>query len=253
MGGPRAILNRVTITGADDRTSVAEMLDVATEFPFAEWGILFSERAARPRYPGPEWLASLLAEYRQLNLSAHVCGRWVRDICEGRWTLLAERPDTFTLFDRMQLNFRSHLPKINHVDFLRGLAAQAESTLSGTEFIFQLGSLGDDILLKAHAVGIDAVGVFDTSGGTGVLPDAWPAPDTLPPPEGEYGIHHLGSAGYAGGLSPDNLAEQLPLIAEKVGDVPVWIDVESKVRTDEVLDMAKVRRFLKAAEPWVIH
>jgi hypothetical protein len=38
------MLERVTITGADDSTSIDEMLALSRRFPFVEWGILVSKR-----------------------------------------------------------------------------------------------------------------------------------------------------------------------------------------------------------------
>ena len=45
---------------------------------------------ASPRYPSFTWLEKLAQtkqEHPELRLSGHICGRWVRDICEGNWTI----------------------------------------------------------------------------------------------------------------------------------------------------------------------
>lgn len=54
--------------------------------------------------------------------------------------------------------------------------------------------------------------------------------------------------GYAGGLSPDNIAEQLDLIDAAAGDVDYWVDAETHVRTEEVFDVEKCYRFLEVCE-----
>jgi hypothetical protein len=57
--------------------------------------------------------------------------------------------------------------------------------------------------------------------------------------------------GYAGGLGPDNLAEELRRIEEVAGDAEVWIDMETNVRTAERFDLDKVRRCYDLARPWL--
>ena len=50
-------------------------------------------------------------------------------------------------------------------------------------------------------------------------------------PVGKLAI--LGGLGaYAGGLGPDNLEEELKRIEEVAGDRTIWIDMETKVRSD---------------------
>ncbi len=53
--------------------------------------------------------------------------------------------------------------------------------------------------------------------------------------------------GYAGGLKPSNIAQQLPLIAAAAGDGPYWIDMESGVRdADDRFDLGKCRAVCEA-------
>ena len=78
------------------------------------------------------------------------------------------------------------------------------------------------------------------SGGAGILPNAWPqARDCY--------------CGYAGGLSPDNIEEQLPEIEKVAGEGPIWLDMETHVRSedDRQFELAKVRQVLKKTDPWV--
>jgi phosphoribosylanthranilate isomerase len=53
--------------------------------------------------------------------------------------------------------------------------------------------------------------------------------------------------GFAGGLGPDNIAELARYVTESMGDSdgPTWLDMESGVRTDDRLDLAKVRAVLE--------
>ena len=38
------MLERITVTGADDLVDPAELCAIAADFPFVEWGILFSAK-----------------------------------------------------------------------------------------------------------------------------------------------------------------------------------------------------------------
>lgn len=51
------MLERVTITGADDSTDISQLVELSQEFPFVEWGILVSRRSeGGPRFPSREWI-----------------------------------------------------------------------------------------------------------------------------------------------------------------------------------------------------
>lgn len=57
---------------------------------------------------------------------------------------------------------------------------------------------------------------------------------------------------FAGGLGPENLAAQLGGLEHHVGDAAIWINLESRVRSDDSrqLDLGKVRKCLEIAEPY---
>lgn len=82
--------------------------------------------------------------------------------------------------------------------------------------------------------------LFDKSGGAGILPNEWPVAE--------------GYAGYAGGLSPDNVEHELMRIQEARNGYPVWIDAETKLRSDDdkVFELYKVEEFVTRAYPWTI-
>jgi phosphoribosylanthranilate isomerase len=83
--------------------------------------------------------------------------------------------------------------------------------------------------------------LFDSSGGKGISPKSWPSvPAAL-------------RCGFAGGLGPDNLASELGRLERIVGDRSVWIDMQSRVRSEDgaVLDLAKVRACLEASRAYV--
>jgi len=239
------IIDKVTITGADDATDIQEMLEFSRRFDRIEWGILLSEtKMGTPRYPSKEWLARLHPHGKmmdpvfyamptgllmRMHLAMHVCGKWTKNI-------LKNAPDEFVYktawnFDRIQMNF-SHGEEFDP-EFAKSLSI---GTNNDKQYIFQVGKAGDNPAMRLAQESLDVAVLFDRSGGKGKSPDEWPAPL-----EGLY-------CGYAGGLNPDNITEELRKIAAVVNvDQHIWIDMESGVRTDDKLDMAKVEACYMAA------
>lgn len=226
------ILDRVTITGADDTILPEALLDLAGAFPFVEWGILFSpKRQGSPRYPSPDWVGRLcdaVAEYEitdgeEIGLSAHLCGGWVRDWIAGNPSWLNQYAGDADYFQRVQLNFH-------------GEPAMWTGAVDAEE---------RQVIVQADGVNVPPAGMvplFDVSGGKGALPLLWPK--ALP------GLY----CGYAGGLGPDNVVAQVNgPIADAAGAGRVWIDMETRVRTDERFDLRKVRQVLEQVAPLVVY
>ena len=234
----KKIIKQVTVTGADDSVTVKEMVEIQKQYPFVEWGILLSKTSeGRSRFPTQGWIERLCPFKYMLTLSGHVCGRWVRDICEGKNTMYEDRSWFDGLFGRYQLNFHACLHKIQHgISFTGTLLS-----LNVKQVIFQFDEVNDDLLKVARKNHIDAVPLFDTSGGAGVLPQEWPMTMNV-------------YSGYAGGLSPENLVSEMERIEKVCDDGPIWIDAETRLRSDDdqQFDLEKVVRFLEEAKPWVL-
>jgi hypothetical protein len=220
-------LNKVTITGADDEVSHSELRRISKEFPFVEWGILFSAaRTGTPRYPSDEWVASMPV----MPLAAHLCGSYARDVLDGSGFCLPSH-----LYQRVQVNGWRPSP----------LFVELARLWRRLEFILQAKN---EPSLKAAADEVRAIGrnyyaasvLLDPSGGRGIDAQAeWVAP----PP----GI----SVGYAGGINPDNVVD----VIERLNAIPLeqsyWIDMESGVRIDDQFDLTQVVRVLELARPFV--
>lgn len=232
-------LKQVTITGADDSINPAELCNISAEYPFVEWGILLSKSSAgERRFPSYNWLDKL-AETEGLMLSGHICGHWVRNICDGGYEICADINNYLPKFQRFQLNFHSYLHWIKSPKaFIRSLKAL---TIEHQQIIFQFDAVNNNLLRVAKEAGVDAVPLFDLSGGAGVLPTKWEAP------VGDY-------CGYAGGLSPENLKEQLSKISQVVGEGNIWVDAETHLRSngDKQFDVGKVVKYLEIAKDWVM-
>lgn len=240
-------LDRVTITGADDSISPHSLMTLSEAYPYVEWGILVSASQSRtPRFPSYRWVQELVRLAKEQTvppkLSLHVCGRWTRQFLIG----IVEQGLSECIFDefqRIQLNFHAERTDCKPLLFNRALRQ-----FPTKEFIFQIdGAGGNDHFESALVMeNRNCVSLYDISGGAGVLPEEWPKPFWILDNKLQY-------HGYAGGLGPDNLAEQLPLIAEAAGDCRIWIDCETRVRSenDSRFDLDKVLRFIKIAQPFV--
>lgn len=250
-------LDRVTMTGADDSVSPADLAALSKEFPFVEWGILFSRKQqGSPRWPSTEWLSRMgyVANQEGLDLSAHVCGGWIRDMLIGGSEFFLAVLATLEDYNRTQLNFHAEPLYADPAALASTLARNADLwPLGRRQFIFQMDGRNDSLMqrIREQTDTLDIVPLFDVSHGAGTLPTEWPVAAyrdmgrTYDAPK----LYH----GYAGGLGPDTIADQLPKIAAAAGDARFWIDMETRIRSngDRVFDLEKVRAVLEYCAPFV--
>jgi len=128
-------------------------------------------------------------------------------------------------FPRIQLNLHSNPD--NTDSLLNGLKKRIQE-MPEKEFIFPYSSQTASLL--QYFSGLKNVAVlFDESQGQGVKPSAWPK---------NMNDRHCG---YAGGISPDNVAQVINSISKIVTiNEKYWLDMESGVRTDNQFDLVKV-------------
>jgi len=233
------ILDRVTVTGADASVRPEDLLPLSRRFPFVEWGILLSRsQEGLKRFPPLHWIESFFEIHGggPYSISGHLCGAWVHNFCRGGNAFAIERPTIARRFDRLQLNFHAFAHEVDAPAF----AAALKNLEPAQGYILQFDDVNNALLSAARMGGAQTAALFDMSGGAGVLPAHWPKATE------EY-------CGYAGGLSPENLDEQLHRIAEAASWSRIWIDVETHVRSDDdrLFDLDKVEHFLTVARPWV--
>jgi len=192
----------ITFTGADDKTDIGGMLDLSRHYPI-EWGILFSPKrqGEDPRYPGEDTVRRIVSA--AVPVAAHLCGRHSGDVMKGNVPLLSQ---PLEMFGRIQVNSRK--PRAERIAvFQRKMGIPCIAQARGEAF-------PDDRSI---------LWLFDQSGGRGEAPAKWP-PHPHP--------HRL--VGYAGGIGPHNVLDVIETIDAKA---PYWIDMESGVRVDNVLDL----------------
>lgn len=230
-------LTRVTITGADDQVEPASLIALSRAFPFVEWAILGSKtRRGMARFPSDQWMdcwnEARFGEPVDFRWAVHLCGELSRRALSGcqrirGWLHTFARP-AYSV-PRVQLNgfSRYKLPML-------ALAEQ----MPGWEFILQTG----DLLAELHALDLEklhpnVMHLLDASGGRGEVAVWAERPEKR--------------LGYAGGIGPDNVVQQIEHLLSYSTEQAFWIDMESGVRTDDRFDLDKVRRVLELDKPFV--
>jgi hypothetical protein len=220
-----------TFTGIDAKTDLDRVLTLSEEFPFLEFGVLFSlspeDKDARYMAPSVVELVLKKLARHDVNTALHVCGSAVNAYVAG--DQIIKRPALYA--DRIQLNFSA-----NRVPFTVEELDKAIST-APYKIITQHFPPNADLvsLLKAknHQV------LFDLSGGRGVETDEWPdAFDTK-------------TTGFAGGLGPDSIDVALPKILHASRGLNCWIDMESRIRTNGYLDLDLCEAIAKKVAPFI--
>lgn len=211
-------LSHCTLTGVDEATDPARLAGLSSEFPLVEWGFLYSPtRQGQPgRYPSVD---TLLRAFRELpshvRVALHVCGQGVPNLIGGEPDITELVRAAGARGGRIQLNFNQQRDQLD----LARMGAWLDEH-DGIAVITQHNAANAAVHGAFLAHGNHAV-LFDASGGQGRSPEAWPEP--LPGT----------SCGYAGGLGPDNLRQELDLISAVAGGRVIWIDMEGKLRTPD--------------------
>ena len=219
-------LQYVSITGADDAVDIAALNDIANAYPFVEFALLLMpERMGENRFPTMSWIEDFKANYWGAHKAMHLCGSGFLGFVKGEKAIL----NMMDGFNRIQLNLKFGDVDGQYED--EQLLARIREN-PAWEFIIQYTPDKVHLLAPLAEISNHAV-LFDASAGRGVSPDEWPAP--LP---GHF-------CGYAGGLSPENIANNLARIAQATDDIPTWIDMESGVRTDDRFDLEKIKEVLE--------
>ncbi|ABM97398.1 hypothetical protein [Methylibium petroleiphilum] len=190
----------ITLTGADERTDIDALVELVRTNPLVEIGLLYTATPeGRPRYPSRAWLREAAAALSG-RCAIHVCGGGAR-----RELLAGELGDLTRHAPRVQLNG------------ILTLDVATEACRFADTLITQHHELNQQLLgvpARNHAL------LVDGSGGQGIAPAAWMAPDTEKP------------VGFAGGLGPQTLADQLSAISAVAND-GAWVDMEGKLRVKD--------------------
>lgn len=206
----------ITFTGLDAWTDLDRVEELSQRYPI-EWGILFSPKrqGEEARYPSLFNVGRMTHRLGNLNLAAHLCGEHARTVlAQANLPTLKSWLDC--AFGRFQIN----------------TSDPTASPRMVAEFADNFGGTG---ILQSRSTGsfppdTSVEWLYDTSGGRGEAPKAWPP-------------HPGRKVGYAGGITHENARDILAAI-NAAG--PYWIDMESGVRTDDRLDLGKCEAVCRA-------
>lgn len=216
-------------TGPDDAVDPRDLAALSEQYPFVEWSILYSPKdAGTPRNPTVSWIERFSEICATCHTCLHLCDKGLTDFIAGEETVMR----VMKPFKRIQLNLE-YLDAGSKID-AQALAARVRS-LPQWEFIVQYGRKYGHFLSAFNDIPHHAV-LFDGSAGEGIVPGEWPRP---------LDGH---ACGYAGGLNPDNMRQNLEAIARATpAGYTTWVDQETGARTNNVFDLAKVKRVLDIA------
>lgn len=221
----------LTITGADDRFDTLSLAFLMRDLGVqdVEWAFLISaKQAGCARYPTWEWLRSVVASANHHSIfpriALHLCGRIARGFADGLVlpSILEELAPS-----RIQINGWEPAHETD------SLWLQAKKY--GVPMILQCRSEQtlQQVCEDVERVGSGTSVLFDVSGGSGRSPERWPERPPIAP-----GVR----VGYAGGITPATVRNVLSQLGPREG---MWIDCESGVRTNDELDVAKVRQLVE--------
>ncbi len=241
-------LKYITCAGVNEHTDIEDLFKLYAEFPIVEFGIQVSGRKCNYATPRWAWLKQLYAEVLNrkvaLPLALHLNQDWVLGFCNGQvpaplqellsWNNHLQKP----MFQRVQLNFKiGRDPKPDFM-MLENMIKQH----GRQRFIFSYNDANALFINNFHARnGAIFDCVYDDSFGEGILPKFRKSPafgDVL--------------QGYAGGLSPENVAEELNKIAKVLPEKSqFYLDAEGRLKgEDGHISAEKCKAFINNALQW---
>ncbi|MBR2286573.1 MAG: hypothetical protein IJ866_03915 [Alphaproteobacteria bacterium] len=203
-----------------------------------------------PGMPRNEWFHDLLdyvmMDKYKIRLALHVNREWCDAICRTG-QIPKELTEFFDLHrngniynsvvKRWQLNIPAEtVPYVNIPALSRFIDENPEKY-----FILQYNPRTEKVVNELYKSGARFSVLYDASGGRGISPDAWRAP-----------VFPILSQGYSGGMSPENVSENLGKISNVVTDNrSVWIDAEGKLKVDDKFNIVRARQYIENAENWI--
>ena len=182
------------------------------------------------------------------NLAIHVNNDWCDDICNGtvpvalqplfnadRWYeqhMTRLQP----VVKRIQLNMPQKTADNFNAHKLKTLIEYYEDK----DFIIQYNARTQNAVQQLHKIGAKFSLLFDASGGRGESPKSWQKP--------VYPYFH--PQGYSGGMSPENVADNLTKINSVAYTHDIWIDAEGKLKTDDKFDPKRAAEYIKNTLAW---
>lgn len=220
----------VTLTGITHENDAAKARELALKYDFLEWGILYSPTRVGGRYAARNWIMNNDDMLRLSRKALHLCGQAVPMFLNNN-SQVTDMLEPELGVRRVQLNFNIIKTPIDLAKLDEEIQQYPWIT-----FITQHNNSNKNVYKQITASNHQVL--FDQSGGNGVSPKAWKKP-----------LKNK-ICGYAGGLGPGNIHEELGAILSVSPKAPqdFWIDMESKLRINDKLDLIYCELVLQSTE-----
>lgn len=237
-------LKYITCSGANEHTNIDELLALAKEYPMMEIGIQVSDKKITDNPARFDWIMALqekvAAQKLAPNIALHVNGNWVQQfanramIPELEYFLSLGNGSNGRLISRLQINFL--IGNDYRINF--GRFCQAMTDNARLPIVLPYNDQNAAFVHCLHNKNIKFDCLFDSSHGEGVLPQQQQLP-----------VFRDCLQGYSGGLSADNVAEQLQKLSLVVKPKrSIYIDAEGKLKgSNGHLDLQKCEAYIKNA------
>lgn len=237
-------LEYITCSDMREYNSIDDIIDLGKKYPMAEFAIQAHPSKFSAYMPRYVWFDTLMhaARVNDINLAMHVNSEWRTEICHGNipyeikrmWDL--KRADGTPIIGRIQVNINGGNKTFR---FFANKVADIIRAYPDTKFIFQYTPKQRQRINQLDAQNVPFSLLFDASGGRGISPDKWRAP-----------VMKNHKMGYSGGMSPENVAENLDKINLILpDDYKTWIDAEGKLKDPETkqFDVARAEQYIQNA------
>ena len=230
------MLEILTFTGVDENTEFDALVELSIRYPKVEFGLLMGSRVGGI-FPSLD----IVEDFRELegvNKCLHLCGAYSRDIMKGggneglKWLSQG--------FNRVQINLHGDFwDAPNNYGWIKVKQQSLEHFINRVAADY---AVCDKIILQ-HRSDWQSVPMqhekveylFDRSGGRGIEGFShWPKPISE------------NRVGYAGGIGPDNILTALEFVST-YPNIPMWLDMEGKIRKDGWLDVDAVETVCRKA------
>ena len=248
-------LQYITCSDPRNHNTHDEMFDLCKMDPRVEIAVQMHPGKVSPDTERYKWIKQLVDKMSDdvttkdvCNLAIHVNNDWCDEICNGTVPVALQplfNADRFILqhitclqpvVKRIQLNMPQKTAENFNAQKLKNLIEYYEDK----EFIIQYKPTTVAAVDALHKSGARFSLLFDASGGRGIAADEWKKP--------VYPGKH--AQGYSGGLSPENIADNLTKINTVADGHKIWVDAEGKLKTDNKFDCARAAAYIKNAIRW---
>lgn len=243
-------LRYITCSDIRENASVDKVIELLQISSKVEIGIQAHRPTMNKGMPRHMWLENLLSLSdcfsQPLNIAIHINHAWCSDFCDGiipeELQELLDRKHEGTgkpIIKRWQLNLgdATSIPCADKT-------SKIIKNYRQNEFVFPYNNNKklQEFISRLDSKGVNFSLLYDSSYGAGISPESWNSPVYMNHPQG-----------YAGGLSPENVSENLDKIAKVAGSrTDIWIDAEGKLKIPgtKTFDIQRAKQYINAALNW---